>query len=797
MCLLTGAPGMGKTHLARQFVRTLPSHAAALDGRGFKGTPPLFPVSHALHALLSSAKGGVAETARRYASGVPVLQEALDWPKPSKKRAGARFRTPLPAEAIPTETYTFFALADVFRQLSAERPTVLFLDDVQWLDVQSVGFLDFLVQERLPLLLLLSARTNGHEPPVLSELRAALSRAERTMRRYELQPLSLQEIDAGAERFLGRRLECTEVELDWLRRTSKGIPKYLEEVLAILREEGMFLESGEKLRFRQPPESLRVPPTLRELTWKRLDAVAADAPVLERLVEYAAVSGPRFDARVIARPTGVSIPDAAACLQRLAARTGFVRRVGRTTEWEFDHELTREAVLDRVGDVAKDLHHQIATVLAAAPDHDPNIVAQHFRAAGDWIPAARSYQQAAENAHERFMFTAAAGAARLAEQMLQQAGPEAAPEQLAVSELLGRSLVAAQQYPQAIDIIERAVPGDRLREHPRMAHSLARAKLNLPERRSHEEAVEILRDALEHAGRHQSADATDVLTLEVELILAYDSTGQHERSQARLRQALARAQAAGAVPWVIRLLRLHCIFSQPETVVAATERAVELARRSHSRVEEALCYNNLGTQYWYLCQLDRAESYWKSAEAILEELGGYRKDVPRNNLGLLALAAGRHDQAAEDFAQALRCSLDLDDRLLIRTNAAVAEAMAGRLDAARRALADLAHEADRWGDTFFQDCIRYNLARVLLLMGQARQSIEAVTACPPRHWLTDEALVLGKRAALLIEAHAALREPLPGEEWVAQRNNLMINKKKQVWLYQLPWELCDIQFWQD
>ncbi|HVE82699.1 MAG TPA: hypothetical protein VND93_07615 [Myxococcales bacterium] len=671
---------------------------------------------------------------------------------------------------------------------------MLFLDDVQWLDDQSVGFLDFLLQERMPLLLLLSARTNGHQPAVLSELDAALSRAERTMRKYELLPLSIQEVDAVAERFLGRRLECAGGELDWLRRTSKGIPKYLEEILAILREEGAFAESSGALRFRQPPESLRVPPTLRELTWKRLDAAAASEPRLERLLEYAAVSGPRFDARVIARPMGASTPDANAHLQRLAARTGFVCRVGRTTQWEFDHELTREAVLDRLGDVARDLHHQLAAVMAAAPDHDPDLVARHFRAAGDWVPAAQSYRRAAEDAYGRFMFTAAAGAARQAEQMLSHAGPDADPERLAVSELLGRCLVAAQRYQEAIDVIDRALPRDRLKEHPRMAHALARAKLNLPDRHSHEEAVAVLREAVEHAG---DADVSDVLALDVELILAYDSTGQHERSQARLREALAQAQAAGAVPWIIRLLRLHCIFSQPETVVQATERAVELARKAHSRVEEALCYNNLGTQYWYLNQLDRAESYWKSSEAVLEEMGGYRKDVPRNNLGLLSLAAGRLEQAADDFNLALQWSLDLDDRLLIRANAAVADAMGGRLDRARGALVELADDAGRWGDTFYQDCIRYNLARVLLQMGEPRQAIQAITASPPRHWLTDEALVLGKRAALLIDAYTALGEPLPGDEWLAQRNNLAINKKKQVWLYLLPWELCDIQFWQD
>jgi tetratricopeptide (TPR) repeat protein len=243
-------------------------------------------------------------------------------------------------------------------------------------------------------------------------------------------------------------------------------------------------------------------------------------------------------------------------------------------------------------------------------------------------------------------------------------------------------------------------------------------------------------------------------------------------------------------------MRLTCIFWQPEEVCRSTERALALARRHKLRFEEAVCLNNLGTQHWYLKRLDRARECFEASAEMLAACGAYRKDVPLNNLGLIALAEGRIRGAAELFREARAVSLSSGDRLFIRANEAVASAMEGDLDIAIEVLSGLAVEADAAGSAFHRDCVRYNLARALLLRGRASEAIDAATACAPRRWLTDDLLVIAKRAVLLMEAAAMLgREPDP--VWAKQAAILQQTKKPQVWLYQLPWELCDTQIWQD
>src|SRR6185436_9887997 len=138
------------------------------------------------------------------------------------------------------------------------------------------------------------ARTNGKESSALSSLRVALGRVESTTRTYELPPLSAGEIPALARTFLGQRLDCGPAALDWLHRTTAGSPKYLEEVLIDLRRQGELVDSGGALQLRDPPERLRVPPSLAALILSRLESTMAGDEAMERLVAYAAVWGERF-----------------------------------------------------------------------------------------------------------------------------------------------------------------------------------------------------------------------------------------------------------------------------------------------------------------------------------------------------------------------------------------------------------------------------------------------------------------------------------------------------------------------
>jgi Flp pilus assembly protein TadD len=157
---------------------------------------------------------------------------------------------------------------------------------------------------------------------------------------------------------------------------------------------------------------------------------------------------------------------------------------------------------------------------------------------------------------------------------------------------------------------------------------------------------------------------------------------------------------------------------------------------------------------------------------------------------------GQSERAEELLHQALERSYDPHSRIFIRSNLAVIAAIRSRRDEAISLLRGLLGDADATGDLFYQDTVRYNLASALLASGQADESLQIATACPPHHVTSDDSLVAGKRARLVAriltalgrEVDAGLRESMA----VLDRTT-----KPQAWLYRYEWELADIEFWED
>lgn len=794
--LLSGAAGMGKTHLARRFLDELPHDTARLVSESpSTGSPPLLPICR---ALASDGRRPVVDdisaTVKEYRAGTPILADAL---APLLKMPRSTRRTFSTKDAVPVETHTFFALSEVLRRLGRRRRTVLFIDDIQWLDRSSVAFLGFLGQQlvSMPVLVLLSARTNGVEPPVLAPLRDMLSRSgDGAFADYHLAPLSPGESVAAAERFLGATLHCTDHDARWLQRTSKGIPQYLKEVMELLRDRGSLHFVDGAWRFACVPDTLIIPRSLREMTLARVKSAVAFDLEAESLLNYAAICGNPFDMRTIARAAGVPLQRAMSLLARVSEATGFIRRMGATAGWEFDHALTREALLDNLGDLASDLHREVADLLARESAASAVSIAYHYKEARAWRMAADGYKNAAEEAAGRFAFEEAVAVAELSEQMLVRAEcPRDTPERLEIAELVARCLLGALRFDRAAEYLAALHEAGFADDRPTLIYALARAKRSQMDAKGNQEAMALLRAATQRLG--PDGDPNVLVLLWTQLVLACNTVGDYEGSRAAYRRAYAAAEAARDPLWQARLLRLTCMFWQPEKVIDATTHALTLARANRLRIEEAYCLNNLGTQYLFLQRFDKARESFESSRRLLVSCGGYRKDVPTNNLGLIALAEGRIQDARALFGLAMSGSMTRGDLMLVRINNAAAKAMSGDVDTAIVELHELAQRADAMGDTLYRDYARHNLARALLQHGRAVEALDAIMACSPRYELADEALVLGKRAQLLIDVHTALgREIEP--EWERQRAVLMQTTKPQAWLYRLPWEVCDLQFWQ-
>jgi DNA-binding CsgD family transcriptional regulator len=369
--LIEGEPGIGKTALWE-------SGRAQARERGFRVLSSRPARSEAQLPLTGFGDLFSAAPTELVASLPGPQRQALDV---------ALLRTE--PGGVPADQRTLsVATLGLVRELAAETPLLLAVDDAQWLDESSSAILAF-VSRRLSgsrVGLLLTLRAGASDP---LDVESALS-AE-VWERVAVGPLSLAALHRLFETRLGRsfpRLILTKIE-----NTSGGNPFYAMEIARALARSDEALDPGGQLP---------VPPTLAALTGERISALPAETR--DTLAYAAASTEPTL--RLL---TAAGVPDPEAALQPAVA-DGVVeldRDIVR-----FGHPLLVQAALDALGPEAlRALHLRLAEVatsedvrashLGQATDEPDEAVAQaleragaHARARGASLDAVSLYERA-------------------------------------------------------------------------------------------------------------------------------------------------------------------------------------------------------------------------------------------------------------------------------------------------------------------------------------------------------------------------------------------------------------------
>ncbi|HEU4888934.1 MAG TPA: protein kinase, partial [Thermoanaerobaculia bacterium] len=282
--------------LARYLRRLPPPEVEALLPRDILALGQLFPVLRQLEDL----------TSRRRPAAVPDSQEL-------RRRA-------------------FSALRDLLARLGDQLPTVLFVDDLQWGDVDSADLLTYVVQgsDAPSLLLLASYRSDEVESSPF--LRAFLSGD--TLRQIDVREVTVGQLSADESRELAAALlketapRLAEAAAN-IAAEAGGSPFFIDE---LVRSAGL---AGEGLLPRRADAGGR-DITLSQTILSRLHFLPAEA---ERLLQLVSVNGQPVPAHVLKRAADVDAHESALAL----LRTDHLIRIRET---EMDDEI--ETYHDRI-----------------------------------------------------------------------------------------------------------------------------------------------------------------------------------------------------------------------------------------------------------------------------------------------------------------------------------------------------------------------------------------------------------------------------------------------------------------
>ena len=452
LVFVQGTSGMGKTALVERFC----DHARA------RGTVVLAGRCYERESVPYKALDGAIDGLTRYLGQLPLAEAAglvprdiheltRIFPVLSRVDVVARSQGRPDEAADPNELRrrAFGALRQLLVRVADRVPLVLFIDDLQWTDNDSVRLLIDLLSPPDPPPLLFIGTYRAEEVGTAGPL-ASLLAATRAIDGVAVRTLSVGPLDGRDTRMLAEALlgdAATPDTASAISEECRGSPFFLRELVHWSHQGG-------------GAESM----TLDRVLSTRIAALESPA---RRLLEAISLAARPVELEVVIAAAGVE--DAAGALgllQRARLIRGASGGQRRLTAY---HDRVRETVSASLDDASlRALHAALASALERAPDPDPELLAHHLAQSGERNRAAELAIRAGDRAYEALAFDQAARLYRTALAL----GTEA-PDELELREKLARALSSQGRSKDAADAYMDAA------QHSAAAPSGARRPLEL------------------------------------------------------------------------------------------------------------------------------------------------------------------------------------------------------------------------------------------------------------------------------------------------------------------------------
>ncbi len=453
-----GPSGMGKSALVRRFLVELDAdarHPIVLKGRchereslPYKAFDDVIDrLSHLLISLPAEEVQGL----------LPDDADLLPRLFPVLRRVPGIQRAPALNISDPHEMRerAFAALGVLFAKLARRKPLVVYIDDLQWADRDSLQLLVELFGSHSPPVLLFigalrSENLAGDEDGRLRTAMAAVA-AGHPSHTVEVGPLAPSEQRALVARLVAKGTAPADALGDDFWAQSSGSPLFLSEMARYAREHGV-LPAGER-------------PSLEDVLYSRIEQLP---PSAFALIEMVAVAGEPTPLWILGDACGLPPDDRERALGIL--RVVNLLRVARYAgePWLAPyHDRVRETLQARLPEERqRRLHRQLAEVLERWDQATVDALARHWLAAGDPKQAVQYLVKAARGAADKLAFDRAAELYRVA--LESGAVPLEARRDLMRARgealaLAGRGYEAALEYRRAAEGADPELAADLVR----------------------------------------------------------------------------------------------------------------------------------------------------------------------------------------------------------------------------------------------------------------------------------------------------------------------------------------------
>ncbi len=684
--LIEGETGIGKTRLVEQFLDGVKSRGATVvRGHGYhKEISPYRLFSEMLRNFFSSINYDT-----RYLTPlldnltIALLEKIVPELKDHIPFDISRITTP--AMSPREEKQRFYdMLLLFFSKLSHRYPLILDIEDLHWLEPETLELLRYLITNFRKSPILVIATSRGAQSDSYAEGWFSNLEDQRLVHRLRLSSLASEEVKNLVEAFFNQKL--TENFFKWFLDYTAGNPLFINETLRSGMEQNVFffdpVESGWEIS-EEYQEKILEPATLQSVIERRLKGLDK---LSQRVLSLASVIGDRFDLETLQKFLTISPIQ----LKRIVGDLIVKNLIGKISDKEkekgsyrFTHHIVRLHIYQTLSPEFKEKTHQKIAIILEKEGGKVKLLekvenlAYHFsRGKKDRSSLKKSIKYlilAGQKMQKQYSEGKAEQYFLQALELLKNipASKEKHAKLLKLLELLGevqsrvgKSDSAIHSYQEALKLGETQKPLDKFKEAQiyrkigYVYHTISDYSKAIS---YYERALKKLKDVSSEAER------TEYITICNSLGLTYIMKGEHQKCFHWSEKGIKLSRKRKHLPLVEQSYNNlgFVAFSQGkyEKAIEFFNRCLKIQQKVQDKSRLSALNVNLGVIHLNLGQYDKAEDYYYKGLNLAQEMGNLSwKGIIYNNLGVLYKDRGEWEKALGFLEKSLKIREQYGDR---------------------------------------------------------------------------------------------------------------------------------------
>lgn len=575
----------------------------------------------------------------------------------------------------------FVAIKALYREIAGKIPVVLYFEDLQWMDAESMRLLEFLLDGLRDTRMLFLFESRPEKGSAYYALKPSIKKIYGTrFTEIDLRPLNAQESSQLISNCL-RSGRFPEQVRQIILEKSEGNPFYIEEIIRSFTETGRIKELQADQRAGQDV-AFGIPESVDAVIRSRIDSLP---PHAKEILTCASVIGRAFYSPILACLSGkeetdvsLKILEAGEFIKRepsagsdLMEDDEMVRTSGSFAlfDYSFKHTLIREVSYNGLlKKRRKQLHARIAEYIeerfAKEIEHLYETLAVHYFHAEAYGKSYDYYRKAGDAARKLYLHAIAIERYEKALELHDRVFAGRKGEMGALLESMGDAQVIQADYPKALDHY-----ADALASKPPLEK---RAELTMKKGNvlsylseydgaiaAYEEAIAML------SGKRSSTVYFDTLLNFAALLSLRKS--DHDRAEKMTQDVLAKTDVGREL-----LVRAKAFSNlgvvaynrgDYDQAMKYYEKTLEIYERMGDKKGIAASCRNLGVVYSYRGELDRALEYYNKQLDISDTIGDRREiGSALNNMGIVYWNRGNLDAALGYYQRHLTISEEIGDK---------------------------------------------------------------------------------------------------------------------------------------